>query len=129
MKPDPNKPSEKQRMLEARAGAANWKLWGPYVSERQWVTVREDYTATGAAWGFLSYDGARSRAYRCGEDGVARICDDQNRLCLALAFRNGRDTIPKERPFGLTNRERDSRRTTTAANEIDSSSEQIGGAN
>ena len=71
MKPDPNKPSDKQRMLEARAGAANWKLWGPYVSERQWVTVREDYTATGAAWGFLSYDGARSRAYRCGEDGTS----------------------------------------------------------
>ena len=105
MKPDANTPSEKQRMLEARAGTANWKLWGPYVSERQWGTVREDYSATGAAWEFLSHDDARSRAYRWGEDGIAGICDDQNRLCWALALWNGRDTILKERLFDLTNGE------------------------
>ncbi|MBI3839278.1 MAG: glucosidase [Planctomycetia bacterium] len=105
MKSDPAKAAEKQRVLEARQGKANWNLWGPYVSERQWGTVREDYSANGAAWEFLSHDHARSRAYRWGEDGIAGICDDQSRLCLALALWNGRDNILKERLFGLANGE------------------------
>jgi hypothetical protein len=82
-----------------------WKRWGPYLSERQWGTVREDYSAAGDAWEYLSHDAARSRAYRWGEDGIAGVCDDQQRLCLALALWNGRDPILKERLFGLTNSE------------------------
>src|SRR5262245_13962389 len=83
----------------------SWRLWGPYVSERQWGTVREDYSPNGDAWNYFSHDDARSRAYRWGEDGLAGICDQQQRLCLALALWNGNDPILKERLFGLTNAE------------------------
>ena len=82
--------------------ASDWYLWGPYVSERQWGTVREDYSADGEAWDYLPHDHARSRAYRWGEDGLAGFCDIEQRLCLGLALWNGRDPILKERIFGLT---------------------------
>src|SRR6476659_4810569 len=82
-----------------------WKRWGPYLSERQWGTVREDYSADGDAWGSFTHDAARSRAYRWGEDGLLGISDDQQRLCFALALWNGKDPILKERLFGLTNGE------------------------
>jgi hypothetical protein len=82
--------------------AGDWYRWGPYVSERQWGTVREDYSADGNAWDYLPHDQARSRAYRWGEDGLAGFCDVEQRLCLALALWNGRDPILKERAFGLT---------------------------
>ncbi len=85
--------------------AGDWYRWGPYVSERQWGTVREDYSADGDAWGYLPHDHARSRAYRWGEDGLAGFCDIEQRLCLGLALWNGRDPILKERLFGLGNRE------------------------
>jgi hypothetical protein len=87
------------------AGSADWRLWGPYLSERQWGTVREDYSAGGTAWDYFPHDHARSRAYRWGEDGIAGISDAQQRLCVSLALWNGRDPILKERLFGLTNRE------------------------
>ena len=80
----------------------DWYRWGPYVSERQWGTVREDYSADGNAWDYLPHDHARSRAYRWGEDGLAGFCDIEQRLCLSLALWNGRDPILKERAFGLT---------------------------
>src|SRR5262249_23670660 len=83
----------------------SWRLWGPYLSERQWGTVREDYSATGDAWSYFPHDHARSRAYRWGEDGLAGICDEEQRLCLALALWNGNDPILKERLFGLSNAE------------------------
>ena len=82
--------------------ASDWYLWGPYLSERQWGTVREDYSADGEAWSYLPHDHARSRAYRWGEDGLAGFCDVEQRLCLGLALWNGRDPILKERVFGLT---------------------------
>ena len=82
--------------------AGEWYRWGPYVSERQWGTVREDYSADGNAWDYLPHDHARSRAYRWGEDGLAGFCDIHQRLCLGLALWNGRDPILKERAFGLT---------------------------
>ena len=85
--------------------AGDWYLWGPYVSERQWGTVREDYSADGEAWTYLPHDHARSRAYRWGEDGLAGFCDIEQRLCLGLALWNGRDPILKERLFGLTGAE------------------------
>ncbi|MCV7014633.1 glucosidase [Mycolicibacterium madagascariense] len=85
--------------------ASDWYLWGPYLSERQWGTVREDYSADGDAWNYLPHDHARSRAYRWGEDGLAGWCDVEQRLCLALALWNGRDPILKERAFGLTGHE------------------------
>ena len=85
--------------------ASDWYLWGPYVSERQWGTVREDYSADGGAWDYLPHDAARSRAYRWGEDGLAGFCDVEQRLCLGLALWNGRDPILKERVFGLTGEE------------------------
>src|SRR4051812_27804061 len=96
---------EHGRLEEARAGAIPWKAWGPYLSERQWGTVREDYSPGGDAWGYLTHDQARSRAYRWGEDGIAGICDERQRLCLALALFNGADPILKERMFGLSNGE------------------------
>ncbi|HET9833793.1 MAG TPA: hypothetical protein VFP91_18855, partial [Vicinamibacterales bacterium] len=83
----------------------SWRLWGPYVSERQWGTVREDYSANGDAWSYFPHDHARSRAYRWGEDGLAGICDEQQRLCFAIALWNGEDPFLKERLFGLTNAE------------------------
>jgi hypothetical protein len=85
--------------------AGDWYIWGPYVSERQWGTVREDYSPDGEAWNYLPHDHARSRAYRWGEDGLAGFCDIEQRLCLALALWNGRDPILKERIYGLTGQE------------------------
>ena len=99
------KGAEQNRLEEARTGAAAWKAWGPYLSERQWGTVREDYSEGGDAWSYFPHDHARSRAYRWGEDGIAGICDERQRLCLALALWNGADPILKERMFGLTNSE------------------------
>jgi hypothetical protein len=96
---------EQTRLEAARDHKAPWKKWGPYLSERQWGTVREDYSEGGDAWGYFSHDQARSRAYRWGEDGLAGISDDQQRLCFAIAMWNGRDPILKERLFGLTNSE------------------------
>src|SRR5919106_2793266 len=98
-------PNERARLQEDRSGLAAWKYWGPYLSERQWGTVREDYSPHGNAWEYFSHDQARSRAYRWGEDGIAGISDERQRLCLALALWNGRDPILKERLFGLTNGE------------------------
>ena len=93
------------RLEEARVGAVPWKAWGPYLSERQWGTVREDDSASGEAWDTFTHDQARSRAYRWGEDGIAGICDARQRLCLALVLWNGTDPILKERMFGLSNSE------------------------
>ena len=98
-------PRERLRLQEDRAGLAAWKSWGPYLSERQWGTVREDYSPHGNAWEYFSHDQARARAYRWGEDGIAGISDERQRLCLALALWNGHDPILKERLFGLTNGE------------------------
>src|SRR5512137_1812484 len=97
--------AEQKRLEEARDGKNLWKKWGPYLSERQWGTVREDYSEGGDAWNFFTHDHARSRAYRWGEDGIAGISDDKQRLCFALALWNGKDPILKERLFGLTNSE------------------------
>jgi hypothetical protein len=97
--------AERQRLDDVRRGKARWRMWGPYLSERQWGTVREDYSPHGTAWDYLPHDHARSRAYRWGEDGLAGFSDDKQRLCLALALWNGRDPILKERLFGLTNGE------------------------
>src|SRR5881398_229222 len=97
--------AEHIRLEAARAKKSPWKKWGPYLSERQWGTVREDYSEGGNAWDYFTHDQARSRAYRWGEDGLAGISDDQQRLCFALALWNGKDPILKERLFGLTNSE------------------------
>jgi hypothetical protein len=97
--------AEEARLKETREGTADWKKWGPYLSERQWGTVREDYSASGNAWSYFTHDQARSRAYRWGEDGLAGTSDDHQFLCFALALWNGRDPILKERLFGLTNEE------------------------
>jgi hypothetical protein len=97
--------AEAARLNSANAGEADWRMWGPYLSERQWGTVREDYSAHGNAWDYFPHDHARSRAYRWGEDGIAGISDGQSQLCLALVLWNGRDPILKERLFGLTNSE------------------------
>jgi len=94
--------TERDRLRAADAGAAPWRLWGPYLSERAWGTVREDYSADGDAWRYFPHDHARSRAYRWNEDGLLGICDESQRLCFALALWNGADAILKERPFGLT---------------------------
>ncbi len=96
---------EEKRLEESREGRAHWRRWGPYVSERQWGTVREDYSPHGTAWDYFTHDHARSRAYRWGEDGIAGICDDRQQLCFALALWNGADPILKERMFGLTGNE------------------------
>jgi hypothetical protein len=93
---------EYDRLQEVPHGRAAWRRWGPYLSERAWGTVREDYSASGEAWDYFPHDHARSRAYRWNEDGLAGICDDRQELCFALAFWNGRDPILKERIFGLT---------------------------
>jgi hypothetical protein len=97
--------AEKHRMANDRSGKDNWRKWGPYVSERQWGTVREDYSPGGSAWDYLPHDHARSRAYRWGEDGIAGFSDDRQYVCLSLAMWNGKDPILKERLFGLTNSE------------------------
>jgi hypothetical protein len=99
--------SERHRLNKADQDPVShpWRLWGPYLAERQWGTVREDYSPGGDAWQYLPHDHARSRAYRWGEDGLAGLCDEECRLCLSLALWNGRDPILKERLFGLTNAE------------------------
>jgi hypothetical protein len=97
--------AEARRLDEARAGRVPWRLWGPYLSERQWGTVREDYSDNGDAWNYFNHDQARSRAYHWGEDGIAGWSDEKQRLCFAVALWNGRDPILKERMFGLTNSE------------------------
>ncbi len=93
---------ENQRLAEDRARRKNWKRWGPYLSERQWGTVREDYSADGSAWTYFPHEAARSRAYRWGEDGIAGLCDRHALVCFAVALWNGKDPILKERLFGLT---------------------------
>jgi Glycosyl hydrolase family 63 C-terminal domain len=100
-----DKTAEGGRLKAAREQDVAWKKWGPYLSERQWGTVREDYSQDGDAWNYFSHDHARSRAYRWGEDGIAGISDDKQHLCFALALWNGKDPILKERLFGLTNTE------------------------
>ena len=97
--------AEHLRLQEAHDHRSPWKKWGPYLSERQWGTVREDYSSDGSAWDYFPHDHARSRAYRWGEDGLAGFSDEKQRLCFALALWNGKDPILKERLFGLTNRE------------------------
>jgi hypothetical protein len=97
--------TEATRLKDANEKSAPWKMWGPYLSERQWGTVREDYSDNGDAWNYFTHDQARSRAYRWGEDGIAGISDDKQKLCFALALWNGKDPIIKERLFGLTNSE------------------------
>src|SRR3954447_23539572 len=97
--------AEEKRLEESRLRTAHWKRWGPYVSERQWGTVREDYSSYGTAWEYFPHDHARSRAYRWNEDGLAGICDRHQHICFAIALWNGRDPILKERLFGLTNSE------------------------
>jgi len=101
MRDDP----ETRRLVEAREQYVPWKQWGPYLSERQWGTVREDYSSDGSAWDYFTHDQSRSRAYGWGEDGLAGVSDDKQRLCFALALWNGADPILKERLFGLTNSE------------------------
>jgi hypothetical protein len=97
--------AEEQRLQQNRNGITDWYKWGPYLSERQWGTVREDYSSDGNAWNYFPHDHARSRAYRWGEDGLGGITDSHNLLCFALALWNGKDPILKERLFGLTNSE------------------------
>ena len=97
--------AERERLLEVPRGRPPWRRWGPYLSERAWGTVREDYSAGGYAWEFFPHDHARSRAYRWNEDGLGGICDDRQILCFAFAFWNGADPILKERIFGLTGSE------------------------
>jgi hypothetical protein len=96
---------EHQRLIDYRQRKANWKKWGPYLSERSWGTVREDYSADGSAWEYFPHDHARSRAYRWGEDGIAGISDRYQYLCFALSLWNGKDPILKERMFGLNGAE------------------------
>jgi hypothetical protein len=105
MSPDDPLDAEAKRLEEDARRVKNWKRWGPYLSERQWGTVREDYSADGNLWGYFPHEHARSRVYRWGEDGLLGICDRECRLCFALALWNGRDPILKERLFGLTNPE------------------------
>ena len=97
--------AEEKRLEESRKRKVHWKRWGPYLSERQWGTVREDYSPDGTAWEFFPHDHARSRAYRWGEDGIMGISDRHQLVCFALALWNGRDPILKERLFGLTGNE------------------------
>ena len=97
--------AEQKRLNDARNAGIPWKKWGPYLSERQWGTVREDYSTDGNAWGYFSHEQSRSRAYHWGEDGLGGISDDKQLLCFALALWNEHDPILKERLFGLTNNE------------------------
>jgi hypothetical protein len=94
--------AERERLAAADAGDRSWRAWGPYMSERAWGTVREDYSEHGSAWDFFPHDHARSRAYRWSEDGLAGVCDDRQTFCFALALWNGQDAIIKERMFGLS---------------------------
>jgi hypothetical protein len=100
--PKPGHDAERRRLAERDAGRAHWGRWGPYLSSRQWGTVREDYSADGQPWTYLTHDQARSRAYRWGEDGLLGISDDHGRLCFAVSLWNEHDPILKERPFGLS---------------------------
>ncbi len=97
--------AEERRLEESRGRTKHWKRWGPYLSERAWGTVREDYSAGGTAWDYFPHDHARSRAYRWNEDGIAGISDRHQNICFALALWNGHDPILKERIFGLTGNE------------------------
>src|SRR5690242_10912628 len=97
--------AETQRLEEARKRTKHWKRWGPYLSERAWGTVREDYSADGSAWDYFPHDHARSRAYRWNEDGIAGISDRHQRICFSVALWNGNDPSLKERMFGLTGSE------------------------
>jgi len=97
--------AEKQRLADVRNNKTDWKKWGPYIAERQWGTVREDYSADGNAWNYTTHDMARSKAYRWGEEGIAGVCDDEQLLCISVALWNERDPILKERLFGLTGNE------------------------
>src|SRR5205807_3073182 len=94
--------AEKRRLLQAMRREEHWRRWGPYLSEREWGTVREDYSPGGTAWEYFPFEHSHLRTYRWGEDGIAGICDNHQRMCFALAFWNGRDPILKERLFGLT---------------------------
>jgi hypothetical protein len=97
--------AEKQRLSETKTGMKHWQKFGPYVTERQWGTVREDYSKRGEAWEYVSHDDARSRAFRWGEEGIAGICDEQQLLCFSIGLWNKKDPIVKERFFGLTGNE------------------------
>ena len=97
--------AEEKRLEESEQRTEHWKRWGPYLSERAWGTVREDYSAGGTAWEYLPHDHARSRAYRWNEDGLAGICDRHQQICFSVTLWNGRDPILKERLFGLTGNE------------------------
>jgi hypothetical protein len=99
------KTAVQQRLADSQARKADWKQWGPYVAERAWGTVREDYSANGDAWNYFTHEQARSRAYRWSEDGLGGVCNRFQNLCLGVALWNGRDPILKERLFGLTNGE------------------------
>lgn len=101
----PKLDAEQQRLENQRQGKECWRLWGPYLAERAWGTVREDYSADGASWEYFDHDQSRSRAYRWNEDGLGGISDEGQHLCLGLALWNGKDPILKERAFGLTNHE------------------------
>jgi len=94
--------AEARRVVAADSGQQDWRAWGPYLSERAWGTVREDYSEDGSAWEYFPHDHARSRAYRWNEDGLAGLCDADQVFCFALGLWNGRDPIVKERIFGLT---------------------------
>lgn len=94
--------TEESRLQQSHRRSSNWQRWGPYLSERQWGIVREDYSENGDAWNYFPHDHARSRAYRWGEDGLLGICDRECRMCFGLALWNGNDPIVKERLFGLT---------------------------
>ena len=111
--------TEQKRLNDAREAGIPWKKWGPYLSERQWGTVREDYSEDGNAWAYFSHDQARSRAYRWGEDGLGGISDDKQRLCFALAVWNGRDPIRRSAcsgsPTARAITERTSRSTTSTS--------------
>src|SRR6476660_6433235 len=97
--------TEQERLAESHEPNTPWRKWGPYLSERQWGTVREDYSENGNAWDYFTHEQSHSRAYHWGEDGLAGISDDKQRLCFALALWNGKDPVLKERLFGLTNSE------------------------
>src|SRR3954463_16268291 len=97
--------AERERLLADARREQNWKRWGPYLAERQWGTVREDYSADADVWNYFSHSDSRSRAYRWGEDGLLGICDRECRLCFGVALWNGRDPILKEPLFGLSNHE------------------------
>ena len=97
--------AEHERLAASRDRREHWRRWGPYLADRQWGTVREDYSEHGTAWDYFPHDHARSRAYRWGEDGILGISDNHQRLCFAVALWNGRDPILKERFFGLTGSE------------------------